>query len=372
MNYSDANNYRTRKYNITTEEIPANVVFKTYPGETHVFEDRDKDISYYCIIKALETGNITELDKKAVCIIAKFSAGCLTTKQLRELLFMIGAEFSEKVFESSVARLHRYQLVNFSRFKSPDYDKQSNFRVLTLTEYGSRLAKALSVNHRYNGIALAAAMPHEVKSRCATAQLVVQFLKHFPAVDEYHIRPVVVVNPDNHAIVRPAASLKIDGEWLNIESPRRVDGYLENLIDTRCMMINCILTIAGDKLFGEENNPMRGIDSLHEKMAGEIRQKLQCITYKDKTQKSKSTAVISEEKIFEKIREIIVEQLGVPETKVTHDAFIVDDLRADSLDAVELIMALEEEFEIEIPDGNAEHFITVADVEKYIKNNFGE
>jgi len=74
-------------------------------------------------------------------------------------------------------------------------------------------------------------MPYEIKSRCACSQLVIQFLKHFSKVDEYQIRPVLVVDPDNHAIVRPAASLKIDGEWLNIEAPRRSDGYLDNLAD---------------------------------------------------------------------------------------------------------------------------------------------
>ena len=54
--------------------------------------------------------------------------------------------------------------------------------------------------------------------------------------------------------------------------------------------------------------------------------------------------------MFEKIRDIIVEQLGVSETSVTMDASFIDDLGADSLDIVELIMALEEEFDMEIPD----------------------
>ena len=78
---------------------------------------------------------------------------------------------------------------------------------------------------------------------------------------------------------------------------------------------------------------------------------------------------MSSEEIFEKIKNIIVEQLQVAETAVTEDASFIDDLGADSLDIVELIMALEEEFGIEIPDGDAEKVVTVGDVVSYIKEN---
>ena len=78
---------------------------------------------------------------------------------------------------------------------------------------------------------------------------------------------------------------------------------------------------------------------------------------------------MSSEEIFEKIKNIIVEQLGVVETTVTLDASFIDDLGADSLDIVELIMALEEEFDIEIPDEDAEKVVTVGDVVDYIKEN---
>ena len=63
---------------------------------------------------------------------------------------------------------------------------------------------------------------------------------------------------------------------------------------------------------------------------------------------------MSSEEVFEKVKEIIVEQLGVEETAVTLEASFIDDLGADSLDIVELVMALEEEFDIEIPDADAE------------------
>ena len=78
---------------------------------------------------------------------------------------------------------------------------------------------------------------------------------------------------------------------------------------------------------------------------------------------------MSSEEIFEKIKNIIIEQLQVSETTVTEEASFIDDLGADSLDLVELIMALEEEFGIEIPDTDAEKVVTVGDVVSYIKEN---
>ena len=71
--------------------------------------------------------------------------------------------------------------------------------------------------------------------------------------------------------------------------------------------------------------------------------------------------------IFEKVREIVVEQLGVEEDEVSMDSAFIDDLGADSLDIVELIMALEEEFDMEIPDEEAEKITTVGNVVEYIK-----
>ena len=76
---------------------------------------------------------------------------------------------------------------------------------------------------------------------------------------------------------------------------------------------------------------------------------------------------MSNEEIFEKLKEIIVNQLGVEEANIKEDATFVDDLSADSLDIVELVMNIEEEFEIEIPDEDAEKIVTVGDVVNYIK-----
>ncbi len=78
---------------------------------------------------------------------------------------------------------------------------------------------------------------------------------------------------------------------------------------------------------------------------------------------------MSSEEVFEKVKEIIVNQLGVTDTAVTLEASFIDDLGADSLDIVELVMALEEEFDMEIPDEDAEKVVTVGDVVDYIKEN---
>lgn len=71
--------------------------------------------------------------------------------------------------------------------------------------------------------------------------------------------------------------------------------------------------------------------------------------------------------VEQRVKKIVVEQLGVKEEDVRPDASFVDDLGADSLDTVELIMALEEEFEAEIPDEDAEKIVTVQDAINYVK-----
>jgi len=73
--------------------------------------------------------------------------------------------------------------------------------------------------------------------------------------------------------------------------------------------------------------------------------------------------------VFEKVKAIIVEQLGVDEEEVTADASFIEDLGADSLDIVELVMALEEEFDLVIPDEDAEKIRTVNQAVKYIQEH---
>ncbi len=78
---------------------------------------------------------------------------------------------------------------------------------------------------------------------------------------------------------------------------------------------------------------------------------------------------MSNEEIFEKLKGIVVEQLGIEADNVKMEATFVDDLSADSLDIVELIMTIEEEFDLQIPDSDAEKIVTVGDVVTYIKNS---
>ena len=73
--------------------------------------------------------------------------------------------------------------------------------------------------------------------------------------------------------------------------------------------------------------------------------------------------------VLEKVKSIIADQLDVEEDKVVADASITEDLGADSLDVVDLIMSIEEEFDIEIPDEAVEDIKTVGDTVKYIENN---
>ena len=75
------------------------------------------------------------------------------------------------------------------------------------------------------------------------------------------------------------------------------------------------------------------------------------------------------DEIFDKVKGVIVDQLGVEEDDVTEDAAFVDDLGADSLDIVELVMALEEEFGVSIPDEQAEKIKTVGDAVDFITEN---
>ena len=77
----------------------------------------------------------------------------------------------------------------------------------------------------------------------------------------------------------------------------------------------------------------------------------------------------SDNELFEKVKGIIVEQLGANAEAVKMEASFIDDLGADSLDIVELVMTIEEEFDLEIPDSDAEKIVTIGDVVKYIEEH---
>ena len=85
------------------------------------------------------------------------------------------------------------------------------------------------------------------------------------------------------------------------------------------------------------------------------------------TTNTNRTNLMAEKSIEEKVKDIIVEQLGVNPEQVTPQASFIEDLGADSLDIVELVMAFEEEFGVEVPDEDAEKLQTVGDVIKYIE-----
>ena len=76
--------------------------------------------------------------------------------------------------------------------------------------------------------------------------------------------------------------------------------------------------------------------------------------------------------MFEKVKEIIADKLSINEDEITMDSSFLEDLNADSLDIVELITALEDELDMEIPDEDAEGFVTVGDVVKYVKSHVEE
>jgi acyl carrier protein len=86
-------------------------------------------------------------------------------------------------------------------------------------------------------------------------------------------------------------------------------------------------------------------------------------------QRHRQGKIMADKPIDQRVKDIIVEQLGVKPEQVTPEAKFIEDLGADSLDTVELIMALEEEFGVEVPDEQAEKLLTVGDVTKYIEDN---
>lgn len=227
-NFNLGSTYRNGYINTATELVPQNCAFKSLSGETHVFEERERIVSIYQVTSALENGIITEFDKTVISIIAVFGSAAMTSKSISELLTLMGINFNKNVLESSLKRLHRYHLINFSHFTLPD-GRQSHTRIITLMKYGSQLAKNLGVVHRFNPIATASAEPYAIKSRVETTQLICNWLKNLP-VESFAVRPIKVVDADTGAIVRPAATIEIWGETLFFEVPRRHDGWLEDLI----------------------------------------------------------------------------------------------------------------------------------------------
>ena len=227
INYSVGETYRQGKIDVRSEMIPQNPAFKSFVGEKHYFEEREGRVSYYQVIDAVGSGALTDLDKTLIGIIATFGSACVTSKVLKEMLTMMNVQYSDNVFESSIKRLHRYHLINFSHFVVEGREP-AKMRIITLANYGSQLAKSLGVVHRFNAMATDSAEAYAVKSRAQTAQLISNYLKQ-RFVDSFAVRPVIVVDADRGAIIRPAASITVRGTEIFFEVPRRRDGWLEDL-----------------------------------------------------------------------------------------------------------------------------------------------
>ena len=122
----------------------------------------------------------------------------------------------------------------------------------------------------------------------------------------------------------------------------------------------CIIRTKNVKFFVGKR---RKIDTISRILLGFVMKRLVCLTHE---------VILTMSSIEERVKKIIVEQLGVEADRVQAEASIVDDLGADSLDTVELVMAFEEEFEAEIPDEDAEKLKTVGDAVKYIEAHINE
>ena len=226
-NYTLGDTYCINKLNVVDEIIPQNSFFKTHSGEQHVFDKRIGKVSFHQVINAIETGELTELDKTVVGIVATFGSGCIISKILREMLTMMGIPFSNSMLESSINRLHRFHLINFSRIVSDD-GRIEKMKIITLTSYGSQLAKSIGVEHRFNAIATASSEAYAIKSRGQAVQFINAYIKN-QIVDSFKYRPVIVVDVNCGAIIRPAASISINNEELFLEVPRRHNGWLQDL-----------------------------------------------------------------------------------------------------------------------------------------------
>lgn len=228
-NYNLGATYRKATIDVDNERIPLSPAFRSFEGETHFFEPREGRLSFFHVMSALESGALNEIDKTITCITATFASACVTTKVLREMLCMMNVRFTDKTFESSIKRLHRFQLINFSHFAVEGH-KPASMKIITITKFGSMLAKNLGVPHRFNPIATATAEPYAVKSRAQTAHFISNYLKNQMA-EAFEVRPVLIVDPDRDAIVRPSLSVTVAGEKLYAEVPRRHEGWVDDLVD---------------------------------------------------------------------------------------------------------------------------------------------
>ncbi len=140
-----------------------------------------------------------------------------------------------------------------------------------------------------------------------------------------------------------------------IREYREQIGYYNELLESEFSLGN-LLRLKGFKEVNEEDYQNWLND-------GDFQERLQ------RWKRSRNKIESSVSSLFEKVRSIIADQIGVDASRITLKTEFVRDLGVDSLDVVELVMALEEEFDIEIPDEQAEKIVNVGDVVRYIENN---
>lgn len=267
LNLNLGSTYRKGKIDVSKEVVPANPAFWAKENEQHIFEEREDGASNYQLTLALEKGQITALDQTVVSIVAVFASTACTSKMISECLTMMGVKYTKNILESSLKRLHRYQLINFSRFKQEEFSVPSNLRIITLTDFGSRLAGALGVRHKFNSFAVATADCYSIKSRCETTQLICNWLKNLSDdIQQFQVRPIISVNREIGAVVRPSARIDICDETIYFEVPRNHEDYLEELIEKLHRY---------ELVFGKDNPPAIIINGENEEMNREIFHALQ-------------------------------------------------------------------------------------------------
>lgn len=219
--------YRKGAIDVHSEVIPQHAAFRSYEDETHFFEEREGKVSSFRVSQAIEEGVFDEFDRTVLGIIATFGVACVTTRVLKEMLTLMGLEFGEKDLEKSLKRLDRYHMIRFSRF-AVEGKPPCNARIITLALYGSKYAKSIGVGHRFNSMETAAADAAWMKGKAETAHLICNYLKNHN-VDRFAVRPVIVIDAERGAIVRPSASVTVQGTDLYFEVVRKREGWLENL-----------------------------------------------------------------------------------------------------------------------------------------------
>ncbi len=234
-NYTDGTLYKNREA-FSSEEFRSINVAPSYPIFAARADDEfrfDAKLPYQLnqnrLFDAINKGIITEKDKIILSLIATFSPLAITTKMVSELLLLIGAyqdspsKLRSRV-DSSVKRLFGYGLIDFGKFYTKDSDRFCTTRFITLAPYGYRLVKGMGLSgFYYNGFNISTRTPAEVKRLVSTAQVVVEWLKHYETLS-FTLRKMVEYSKIcKDAYVKPCAAITVG----TAELPATI--YLESI-----------------------------------------------------------------------------------------------------------------------------------------------